>query len=254
MALSLHTEYSYTKRKLNTELINQFPIIRKANKNGIPQLWISGEWAKAFAKFLFKLAGDRIPKVIEIHPPFQDYCPTVESFLEKYIIFEKTIKRNWPNVEILIENRCGTMYKGAPFLISQRKDMAALVNGLDNSNLVLHIALDVPQLLSSYGGPLHMDAGAINRIISRLSAIKHRIKGIHLWGKKKGKTAKYVSHAGDLDSYFADDQIKKQTFVKTLADLLDDNTPRYFVPEVNSKSEDLTSIIHDMEAVGFQFT
>ena len=42
---SLHTEYSYGKRKLSSDLVRQFPELCDANKDGVPQLWKSNEWA-----------------------------------------------------------------------------------------------------------------------------------------------------------------------------------------------------------------
>ena len=43
---SLHTEYSYGKRKLNSKILEKHPILKEANKDGVPQLWKSAEWAK----------------------------------------------------------------------------------------------------------------------------------------------------------------------------------------------------------------
>ena len=36
---SLHTEYSYGKRKLDSSLISKYTELTSANKNNIPQLW-----------------------------------------------------------------------------------------------------------------------------------------------------------------------------------------------------------------------
>lgn len=37
-AYSLHTEYSYGKRKFDTERISRFPVLREAQKDGVPQI------------------------------------------------------------------------------------------------------------------------------------------------------------------------------------------------------------------------
>ena len=72
---SLHTEYSYGKRKFSSDFIKQFPILCDANKEGVPQLWKSMEWAEQFAEFVIELTKKHAaPKVVEIHPPFNDYC------------------------------------------------------------------------------------------------------------------------------------------------------------------------------------
>jgi len=52
---SLHTEYSYGKRKLDSPILEKYDILREANKGGVPQLWKSEEWAKEFAEFVCEL-------------------------------------------------------------------------------------------------------------------------------------------------------------------------------------------------------
>lgn len=52
---SLHTEYSYGKREYRSALIKDFPVLVAANKDGVPQLWKSSEWADTFASFIIKL-------------------------------------------------------------------------------------------------------------------------------------------------------------------------------------------------------
>ena len=115
LGLSLHTEYSYGKRKFDSELVQRYPEIVSAQKNAVPQLWKSEQWATEFAQFIFELAETRIPNVIEIHPPFTDYA-TWDSFLMSYKAFESVILERYPDVDILIENRCGSVYKGGKFL------------------------------------------------------------------------------------------------------------------------------------------
>ena len=88
---SLHTEYSYGKRKFDTELISRFPVLMEADKDGVPQLWKNIKWADSFADFIINLTAEHTPpKIIEIHPPFIDYC-TLNEFIERYCTFEKKI-------------------------------------------------------------------------------------------------------------------------------------------------------------------
>ena len=61
---SLHTEYSYRKRKMDSALLTNFPALVGAHKDGVPQLWKDEQWAAEFAQFVFALAGDAIPAVI----------------------------------------------------------------------------------------------------------------------------------------------------------------------------------------------
>ena len=83
-AYSMHTEYSFSARNFNTNRITKYPALMNAHKDGIPQLWKSSEWAKEFADFVIDLsAGFQPPTVVEIHPPFNDYC-TLEDFASYY--------------------------------------------------------------------------------------------------------------------------------------------------------------------------
>lgn len=150
-AYSLHTEYSYGKRKFDTKRISQFLTLREANKDGVPQLWKSEEWAKSFADFVIDLTKDCTPpKTIEIHPPFNDYC-TLSEFIDRYCIFEKKIHAVYPNALIVIENRAGAVYRGGEFLIGKAKEIANLCDQIKKCNLNLGVVLDFPQLLTAEG-------------------------------------------------------------------------------------------------------
>ena len=82
---SLHTEYSYGKRTFQSELIQKYPEIVRANQDGIPQLWKNEVWAESFAAFLVELTKNMpAPSVIEIHPPFHDYVGSMREFIEIY--------------------------------------------------------------------------------------------------------------------------------------------------------------------------
>jgi len=45
----------------------------------------------------------------------------------------------------------------------------------------------------------------------------------------------------------------KKYFLESLFNLLSDELPRYFVPEVNSGNQDVASIVNDMISVGLKF-
>jgi len=250
---SLHTEYSYKKRKFNTNLISSFNTIKESHKDSVPKLWVSKKWAEEFSEFIVKLvANNKPPKIIEIHPPFNDYC-NLNDFIEIYKVFEKGISDTYPDTEILIENKYGTLYRGGKFLISNVTDLEKLCESINKNGLKLRVVLDVIQIFSSYNlGPGKFNTEKISSVIRSIYPIRERIKGVHLWGKKKYKTNRYISHKGDLNTYFIDSELK-EIFLKELYDLLDDGIPRYFVPEVNSPSEDLISIVEDLKRCGFKF-
>lgn|GEM_PF-3257176 len=86
MYKSLHTEYSYGKRKWDSALVQEYLELVVAQKDSVPQLWKNERWAEQFADFIFELNGSgSVPKVIEIHPPFSDYtdidalCEAIEK-------------------------------------------------------------------------------------------------------------------------------------------------------------------------------
>lgn len=245
---SLHTEYSHMKRNLDNRLINKYPTLKTSVRDNVPQLWKNKEWAKEFANFIIELIDKNIsPTIIEIHPPFNDYCNDFSCFFDIYVEFERIILKKFPNVKIFIENRCGTFYKGGKFIISNGKSIIQFLQELQNRNLNLKLVLDYPQVFSAEA--IKMDDIKLDKIISFNNSIKEYssyIGGFHLWGKKKSQTGRWTSHNGDLNTFFSNNNMLKERFINSVIDTFDDNIVRYFVPEVNSSVEDLQSIINDL--------
>ena len=243
---SLHTEYSYGKRNLSSSLINKFPELCKANKDGVPQLWKCNAWAEQFADFVVALTKERsAPKVIEIHPPFSDYC-NLEQFIERYSVFEHQIHETYPFSEIVIENRAGSVYHGGKFIISKAKDIASLCHIIQITKLNLGVVLDFPQLLTAENiKPEAFDQKKYFEAIDTLYPDQSTIKGIHVWGKKKNSAGRWVAHNGNLDTYFTN-PINKQAFISGIRKICSDGQYRYFVPEVNSGENDLKSVVRDI--------
>ena len=216
MPFSLHTEYSHGKRGWDSPLIQDLPeICRAKSAVGIPKLWVSREWALEFAVFLSRLCGNRIPQVIEIHPPFADYSDW-PHFFTVYRSFEEKILTQWPDL-------C-----------------------LEKERLRLRITWDIPQLFSA------LTSGSA-KMLPSMDAVADAlpfIDGIHLWGKSGPHRQ---PHYGDLNTYFRGDPDVKAAFLARLYDLLADGRPRFFVPEVNSRQEDLDSIVRDLLQAGFRF-
>lgn len=249
---SLHTEYSYGARKLNSNYLKECPNICSSHDGHIPRLWASEAWAMEFAQFIKELTyGHTAPTIIEIHPPFNDYC-TMEQFFERFMMFEKEINTNYGVVQMLIENRSGTQYRRGEFLMSTIEDLCQFSAHLDSLSTNLKITLDLPQLLTA-----HMISKSkvdeMLDILDKLKGIRHNIKGIHLWGKKLGKNNKPIAHMGNLDTYFRGDITIKQAFLCKIYEVFADNEPRYFVPEVNSQNQDLVAIVEDLIDTGFVF-
>jgi hypothetical protein len=233
---SLHTEYSWGPRKLTSPIIKNLTTIQRAKKNGVPQLWFNKKWAGEFVDFIVAISKrSRSIKIIEIHPPFNDYCPTLDHFIEIYKFFEDSILSVFPDVEILIENRFGSLYK------------------IETNNFNLRIVLDFPQLFTSHIKSMKIIKKNIKPILEPLSSTTKYIKGIHIWGKRRGKKGRWVAHQGNLDTYFDNNTAIKERFMVELRKLFMDDIKRYFVPEVNSSDEDLESIINDFKEAGFKF-
>lgn len=246
---SLHTEYSYGKRKFDSEIVSHYPDIISANKDGVPQLWKSKAWASQFADYVIELVnGVKVPKVIEIHPPFNDYTD-IPGVVSTYSVFEEKIKEHFPDVEILIENRCGSVYKGGKFIVSKLQDVEALCSELHRTGIGLKIAYDVPQIYTAHNAKTESEYISL---LERTKELRPFISGVHLWGKRLSETGRKVSHCGDLTSYFGDEAIKA-SFLCAFNDCFDDGTARKMVLEVNSGNSDLNSIIADLKSVGVKF-
>ena len=185
-AYSMHTEYSYGKRKYNTELISKYPALIAASKDGVPQLWKSAEWASEFADFIVDLvSGHSVPTIIEIHPPFNDYC-SLAGFVDRFRIFENKIHEAYPDVIIVIENRAGSVYHGGRFLVGKAKEIVALCDLIKSEALNLGVVLDFPQLLTAENiDPLKFKTEKYQSAIQTIAEHRDLIKGIHIWGKKK---------------------------------------------------------------------
>ena len=88
---SLHTEYSYMPRRFDLPIVKDLlAIINAVDRHNIPMLWCSSEWAEEFAEFIFRFVQDEYsPKIIEVHPPFDDNYHSISTFIEIYKHFEK---------------------------------------------------------------------------------------------------------------------------------------------------------------------
>lgn len=246
---SLHTEYSYGKRKLDSDLLVNFPAIIGAHKDGVPQLWKGEQWAAEFAQFVFALAGDVTPAVIEVHPPFGDYTD-FDGFIRSYSVFESLITERFPEVDLLIENRCGSVYKGGRFLVSKTQEVETLCNLIVQQGLRLKIAYDVPQIYTAHNVKKQ---GQYIELLQKAEAFRKQIGGVHLWGKRKSETGRKVAHCGDLTSYFEGDLETKALFLQQFNKCFDDGICRKMVLEVNSGNEDMLSIIADLRENGVEF-
>ena len=249
LSRALHTEYSYGKRKFNSALIAKYPDILAAQKDGVPQLWKNESWASQFANFIFDLVGGGpAPKVIEIHPPFNDYTD-LTGFVRSYSEFENKIKARFPETELLVENRCGSVYHGGRFVLSKIKDIEALCEKIANAGLGLKIAYDIPQIYTAHN--VKTEDKYIS-LLEETKPLREFIGGVHLWGKSISSTGRKVAHCGDLNSYFGDQGIKEH-FLQAFKDCFDDDVARKMVLEVNSGNDDLQSIVADLQSVGIRF-
>jgi hypothetical protein len=252
---SLHTEYSYGERKFNSSTISDLLGITSAQKDGIPKLWHGEDWASDFFMFIERLTNDKPPEVLEIHPPFNDYCSSFEQFMQVFKVFYDKIKYKYPSVTILIENRFGTMYKGGRFLLQYCSDVLAFCNLLfnDYSDIDLKVVLDYPQIISAETKMNFTKFDKIFTFNQKLEKYINRIGGFHMWGKKKSDSGKWVAHYGNFDDFFSKNYKLKEDFLNSVFSTFNDNQSRYFVPEVNSNESDLNAIIKDMKEAEFEF-
>lgn len=241
---SLHTEYSYGKRNFSSALVRQFPALCDANKDGVPQLWKSSEWAEQFAEFVIKLTETHAaPTVVEIHPPFNDYCD-IDQFLDRYKAFEAKVHQRYPHVEIVVENRAGAVYRGGRFIVSRGKEIAELCKRIQETDTDLGVVLDFPQLVT--GENIKPDAFDTSKYVAAIDAIypyQSVIRGIHIWGKKQAENGRWVAHCGTLDTYLPNAS-DRESFIAGIKKICSDEQARLFVPEVNSGNEDLKAVVN----------
>lgn len=250
---SLHTEYSFTSRKMNSEFIKEFPEILKATANYIPMLWHNKEWAIEFAMFVLRITENvEPPKIIEIHPPFNDYCVTMADFFEVYKVFEDVIMNKYPQTKIVIENRSGSQYRGGEFLLSTKADLLEFCEAIIRADSSLRIVLDIQQLITAEKiGINRFPIETFESLMKEIKVCMSMIDGVHVWARRKNATGRWVSHNGNLDDMFSEDV--KRRFIKAILDATNDGMDRYFVPEVNSSEDDLKEIINDFVEAGARF-
>ena len=223
-----------------------YSALQEANKDGVPQLWKSNVWADQFADFVLKLTEDReAPVVIEIHPPFSDYCD-LELFFDRYSVFEERIHTAYPDTEIVIENRAGTVYRGGRFIIGKASEIASLCRKIQENDTNLGVVLDFPQLLTAENlKPESFDRDKYDACIDLIYPYQGTIKGIHIWGKKKNAKGRWIAHNGNLDTLF-DNPDDKEAFISGIRKICSDGKLRFFVPEVNSGDSDLKAVVRDV--------
>lgn len=250
---SLHTEYSYGNRSFASPCLAGLNALKEANIKGVPQLWKNRKWAEEFAEFIFRVTdGLPSPIVIEIHPPFDDYTNNIRDFVKSYTAFEEMIAEKYPNTDIYLENRCGSVYSGGQFVVSTYQQMIDLCEQMERDKLKLRLALDIPQLYTAHSVATE-NREIFIKLLKDVCKIRRYIGGVHLWGKKLSNTGRKVAHCGDLNTYFDNDLILKAEFLSALGELFDDAVCRRLVLEVNSSNEDLISIINDLDFAGFKY-
>jgi hypothetical protein len=262
---SLHTEPSFEPKIFNSKIVNELENIKMSQIDNIPQLWKNKKWAKDFFIFIERLIDSNDPpEVLEIHPPYNDYCKSFDRFLDIFKVFYKKIKKKYPTTTIVIENRFGTRYKYGKFLLSTCDDVlnfCKVLKKTENSDIELKIVLDYPQLFSAEinanglkWDDIKMKKEDIILFNKKIKKYKSLIGGFHIWGKQKSKDGKdWKSHAGNLNTFFSNNKTYKREFLSSVFSTFNDNTPRYFVPEVISGKNDLHSIVKDMKRAGFIF-
>jgi hypothetical protein len=242
-------------RKFNSEIVKDLNNITTAQKDNVPQLWYSKEWAHDFFIFIERLVGsDNPPEVLEIHPPFRDYCSSFDHFLDVFTVFYDLFHYKYPDTLVLIENRFGTMYNGGKFLLATCADVLEFCEILTRTEIGLKIVLDYPQIFSAE--LINMNNVTLKKILAfnkELSKYRNVIGGFHMWGKRKSASGRWTPHTGNFDTFFSDNKEMKFEFLHSVSQTFDDDIERYFVPEVNSGEEDVFSIVSDMESSGFKF-
>ena len=83
-------------------------------------------------------------------------------------------------------------------------------------------------------------------VVNAILPYRAYIKGIHIWGKKKCATGRWVAHAGNLNTYFGGNDEVKELFLSGIYQICNDDNVRFLVPEVNTGPDDLAAIMCDL--------
>ena len=270
--LSLHTDYPKVwhepqrSKILSSGFLKEFPFIFKniydSGEDCFSKLWCSDKgWSKDFSAFLIRLTEGIEPKrikIIEIHPPFDEYCKLLETFIERYATFEEEVSKKFPSAKICIENRYNNSKtkKFGNFILSTNEDMIKLTELISKSHLKLQLVVDFPQLFSEhYDDKLISEEWMIEKVLTPLSEIKNFIAYTHIWGK----TIRGAAHNADLNTYFKENNKVKDCFLREICKLFDDGTARYFLPEVYRKNakmsveDSIESIVNDLRRFDIEF-
>ena len=267
--LSLHTDHCYRGPKkifVASQLPNEFPSLSEnvsiSPYKCMSKLWLHEAWSKEFASFIVRFTEGIDPKwikIIEIHPPFDKYCNSLNTFIDRYAIFEEEVSKKFPTATICIENRYNNRNtkRYGNFILSTNKDIINLEKLISDNHLKLTFVVDVPQLFSEhYDDKLISEEWMIEEVLAPLSKIRDSISGTHIWGKTttKGLNGKIKDgvHNADLTAYFKNEKVKR-FFLREICKLFDDGKPRHFLPEVFSKNDEMSakesieSIVSDFE-------
>jgi hypothetical protein len=241
---SVHTEYASKPRRFNSPLLDGLEALQTSHRKLVPELWTSMAWAQEFAVLMTRLvAGNPAPSQIEIHPPFCSTSSTIDTFVERYAVFEQAIHAVYPDCGIVLENRSGTKHPNK-FLLSDSDSILAMGQAIQQSSLKLGIALDLPQMFTATYGSKHLVGFEGVPLIERLMPIRGRIHTLHLWGRGTGGGA----HGGGLEGVFVNTDAK-QACLNALRNLISDGESRYLVLEVR-RAADVAGIIQDLEGAG----
>jgi hypothetical protein len=291
---SLHTEYSASGResfKDDSSILNNYPIIKSSyikisnfpykgtyiQECRVPSLWTSKKWAIEFAQYILDITKNRnAPRIIEIHPPYNSGCDSLEDFIERYEAFEKILSEHssgrYRDTKFVIENRTGSLaieynkwQKGneeeikLKFLLKKSEDFKKLKMLLDQKkSLQLRFALDLPQLLSAHSERLKsrshdghqwgMKSNTLKTLFKDIKSYADYITSIHLWSRNQEGP-----HHGNFDDWFRYAPKHKKQILGSLSSALNDGVQRYLVPEVNSNQMDFDHVINDLVNNGFEF-
>jgi hypothetical protein len=243
---SLHTEYSFMERDFSNEFFKTSgQAIKNAHFKNVPLLWYNDEWVKEFSDYIFHLVGNNPPPdVIEIHPPFRDYTPTMDVFLSRYTVFEDTIMKKYPQTTIALENRDGSHYKRDAFLVRKTDDIVDLLTKVNEFGLKLKVMLDIPAHFSGITNDSKKlpEQYQIEKEYTKLIDYRNQIIGIHIWGRKDRP------HIGSLNDLFQNNEGAKILYLQFISNFFDDGMPRLFVPEVFDGYNSFNSIVKDFQS------
>jgi hypothetical protein len=223
-------------------------ILRIIYKKDDDKIWRNENEMKSLVKNLnesFARYGE--PYTLEFMSPFRTEDFNEEDFIIEYNKFEKSMKK-FKNMKIAIVN--GPAKKKLPhYIVESIEDIMKIKLVTKEAKSKLKLAIDLSKLEKQKQSYRYR----INDLFDNLLKARSTIIGLHFGNIL---TKKYFAAIKNYDKKCENkyDYPRNSEFLEGIAALINDNQPRYFVPEEIKNGDDLEELVDSLLRVGCSFS